>query len=138
MITAAKKLSQVVTHMGIAYALAYAMTGSAVFSGLAVLVEPAINVLLLPFHEAAWAKARRKLREARALYLSVAAEKTSQVGMHAGVAFCVMYLATGSAAVGGIAALLEPICNVLVLPMHDRLWDRIGRSVQAVPRLSAA
>ena len=44
MITAAKRISQVATHMGIAYALAYALTGSAVFSGLAVLVEPVINV----------------------------------------------------------------------------------------------
>jgi uncharacterized membrane protein len=130
MITAAKKISQVATHMGIAYALAYAMTGSAVFSGLAVLVEPVINVLLLPFHEAAWAKRRGKARDARSRYLALAGEKLSQTGLHAGVAFGVMYVATGSAAMGGIAALLEPVCNVLVLPLHDRLWDKLERSGQ--------
>lgn len=131
MITAAKRISQVATHMGIAYALAYALTGSAVFSGLAVLVEPVINVLLLPLHEAAWARWSGKAADARARYLVLAAEKISQTGLHAGVAFSVMYVATGSAALGGIAALLEPVCNVLVLPVHDRLWDSLARGVQA-------
>lgn len=67
MITAAKRLSQVLTHMGIAYVLAYTVTGSAVSSGLAVLAEPVINVLLLPFHEAAWAKWRRGAFERQGL-----------------------------------------------------------------------
>lgn len=138
MITAAKRISQVATHMGIAYALAYALTGSAVFSGLAVLVEPVINVLLLPFHEAAWAKQRRKAPTARARYLTIALEKLSQTGMHAGIAFAVMYVATGSAAMGGIAALLEPVCNVLVLPLHDRLWDSLERGSEAKLGLSGA
>ncbi len=128
MITAAKRISQVATHMGIAYALAYAVTGSAVFSGVAVLLEPVINVLLLPLHEAAWKKWRRHARSVRAAWLGCAAEKISQTGLHAGVAFGVMYVATGSVAMGGIAALLEPVCNVLVLPFHDRLWDSLERS----------
>lgn len=138
MIIAAKRLSQVATHMGIAYALAYAVTGSAVFSGLAVLVEPVINVLLLPFHEAAWAKRHRKAGDARTRYLSVAFEKISQTGLHAGVAFAVMFVATGSVAMGGVAALLEPICNVLVLPLHDRLWDKLEQSSQAGAQLHGA
>jgi uncharacterized membrane protein len=138
MVAAAKKISQVVTHMGIAYALAYAVTGSAVFSSIAVLAEPVINVLLLPFHEAAWTKGRRNLANARARYLAVVAEKVSQAGLHASIAFGVMYLATGSAAMGGIAALLEPVCNVLVLPMHERLWDRLERGGGVGPHLSAS
>jgi len=131
MIVAAKRLSQVLTHMGIAYVLAYTVTGSAVFSGLAVLAEPVINVLLLPLHEAAWARWRRGSFGLRGAWLGTAAEKLSQTGLHAGVAFGVMYLATGSAAMGGIAALLEPVCNVLILPFHDRLWDALERSRQA-------
>ncbi len=138
MIIAAKRLSQVATHMGIAYALAYAMTGSAVFSGLAVLVEPVINVLLLPFHEAAWAKRHRKARGSRARYASLAFEKISQTALHAGVAFGVMAVATGSLALGGLAALLEPICNVIVLPLHDRLWDKLERASQPAAQLSGA
>ena len=133
MITAAKRLSQVLTHMGIGYALAYTVTGSAVFSGLAVLAEPVINVLLLPLHEAAWAKWRSAAVGRRGTWLGAAAEKLSQTGLHGGVAFGVMYLATGSAAMGGIAALLEPVCNVLILPLHDRLWDDLERN-QSIKR----
>lgn len=138
MITAAKRISQVATHMGIAYVLAYAFTGSAMFSGLAVLVEPVINVLLLPFHEAAWARRQRAALTARARYLAVAGEKISQTGLHAGVAFMVMYVATGSAAMGGIAALLEPVCNVFILPLHDRLWENLERSGQVHPACQPA
>jgi len=135
MITAAKRLSQVITHMGIAFALAYTVTGSAMFSGLAVIVEPVINVLLLPFHEAAWAKRRGLARDARSRYMAVAGEKISQTCLHAGVAFGVMYVATGSFAMGGIAALLEPVCNVIILPLHDRLWENLEQANAPAGRL---
>jgi uncharacterized membrane protein len=138
MLTAAKRLSQVATHMAIAYTLAYAVTGSTLLTGLAVIAEPVINVLLLPFHEAAWAKWHRGASGRQAAWLAGAAEKLSQTAMHAGVAFGVMYAATGSAAMGGIAALLEPVCNVLILPVHDRLWDGLGRSKRAKLHLRAA
>jgi uncharacterized membrane protein len=131
MITAAKRLSQVLTHMGIAYVLAYTVTGSAVVSGLAVLAEPVINVMFLPQHEAAWATWRRGAAGLRGAWLGAVAEKLSQTGLHGGIAFGAMYLATGSVAMGGIAALLEPVCNVLILPFHDRLWDGLERSRQA-------
>jgi len=134
MITAAKRLSQVATHMAIAYALAYTVTGSAALSGLAVLAEPVINVLLLPLHEGAWAVWRRRTAGAGGRYLAAVLEKLSQTGMHAAVAFGVMFIATGSAAMGGIAALLEPICNVLVLPVHDRLWEKLEHGGSGVPR----
>lgn len=54
-----------------------------------------------------------------------AAKTTSQIAVHMGVAFATMYVVTGSAAFGGLAAILEPICNVLVMPLHERLWVRI-------------
>lgn len=54
-----------------------------------------------------------------------AAKTTSQILVHMGVAFATMYVLTGSAAFGGMAALLEPVCNVIVMPLHDRLWARI-------------
>lgn len=55
------------------------------------------------------------------------AQKTSQVLLHMAVAFGVTYGFTGSLAVGGLAAVVEPICNVLVLPLHDRAWGRLRR-----------
>lgn len=125
MVVAAKKTSQVITHMTIAFAIAYALTGSIVFGGLAIIIEPMINVLLLPFHEKAWSAFRLRATAGRGPYLAVASEKLSQAAMHMVVAFSVMYLATGSLTFGGIAAVLEPVCNVLLLPMHDRFWDRL-------------
>jgi uncharacterized membrane protein len=58
----------------------------------------------------------------------VLAQKSSQVVLHMSVAFGVTYICTGSLATGGIAALLEPICNVVLLPLHDRLWKKAGES----------
>ncbi|MGB3290562.1 MAG: DUF2061 domain-containing protein [Burkholderiaceae bacterium] len=52
------------------------------------------------------------------------ARKTSQVALHMSVAFVVTYVCTGSLATGGLAAILEPICNVLLMPLHDRLWSK--------------
>ncbi|EKU83628.1 DUF2061 domain-containing protein [Massilia timonae] len=125
MVIAAKKTSQVITHMAIAFTIAYAMTGSVVFSGLAIIIEPVINVLLLPFHERAWAAVRARATSERDRYMKIAAEKVSQTLMHMGVAFAVIYCATGSLAFGGLAAILEPVCNVLLLPVHDRFWDKL-------------
>jgi uncharacterized membrane protein len=124
MAAAARKSSQVITHMAIGFAIAYAFTGSIALGGLAVLVEPVLNVLLLPFHERAWAP---KVHGAggRRPYFMLSLEMISQTAMHAGVAFLVMFCATGSLAVGGMAAILEPVCNVLLMPLHDKLWDNM-------------
>ena len=54
-----------------------------------------------------------------------AGQTASQIVLHMGVAFGVMYAFTGSLAFGGVAALIEPICNVLLLPLHDRVWGKI-------------
>lgn len=131
MALAARKLSQVITHMTIGFGVMFALTGSVVFSGLVLIVEPVLNVLLLPFHERAWAAVRARFAAKRALVLG--AEKLSQTGLHMAVAFGVIYWATGSMAFGGMAAILEPICNVLLLPVHERLWDRMlqARGLQA-------
>ncbi len=61
------------------------------------------------------------------------ARTTSQIFLHMGVAFTVMYVATGSVAFGGVAAIIEPICNVALLPLHERLWDRIKAAVESAP-----
>jgi len=51
--------------------------------------------------------------------------KTSQVALHMSVAFAVTYAFTGSLATGGVAAVVEPICNVTLMPLHDKLWTRL-------------
>lgn len=60
-----------------------------------------------------------------------AAKTASQVGLHMGVAFGVMYVITGSLAFGGVAAILEPICNVVLLPLHDKAWEKIRARLEA-------
>jgi uncharacterized membrane protein len=128
----ARKGSQVITHLAIGFVIAYAVTGSVALGGLAVLIEPVLNVLLVPFHERAW---HHKLQGAtgQRRYLMLTLEKISLTAMHMGVAFLVLFFATGSAALGGLAAVLEPICNVILMPLHDRVWDnlQLGRKVQA-------
>lgn len=132
MVIAAKKTSQVFTHMAIAFVIAYAFTGSFLFGGLAILIEPVINVFLLPLHEKAWVAMRARATTERERYLRIAAEKISQTLMHMIVAFSVMFVATGSLAFGGMAAVLEPICNVLLLPVHDCFWDRLELRLRGV------
>jgi uncharacterized membrane protein len=136
MIIAAKKVSQVTTHMAIAFGLMYLVTGSIAFGGLAAVIEPIINVALLPLHEGFWhrLRARSALRPAALL----AAEKISQTLFHFIIAIAVVYLATGSLALGGLVAVLEPVLNVIMLPYHDRLWDRLEQRHAAAPRLATA
>ena len=125
MLTAAKTFSQVVTHMSSAFGLAYLLTGSLALGGLAAIIEPVINVALLPLHEKLWHAIRRRHAHSRIGVAALAGEKLSQTCMHMGVAFGVLYWATGSAAFGGLLAVVEPICNVIVLPYHDRLWEKL-------------
>jgi uncharacterized membrane protein len=134
MVTAAKTVSQVGIHTGIAFSLMYFLTGSAAFGGLAAVLEPIINVVLLPVHERFWHGVHQ--RYSRAPLASRAAEKLSQTLMHMAVAFGVMYFATGSLAFGGVAAVLEPIINVVLLPVHDGWWDRLKARLEA-PALAA-
>ncbi len=60
--------------------------------------------------------------------MQIIAFKASQLCLHMGVAFTVTYAFTGSLAVGGVAAVVEPICNVTLMPLHDRLWERYRNS----------
>jgi uncharacterized membrane protein len=46
--------------------------------------------------------------------------------VHFTVAFSVAYLLTGSVAVGGLVALVEPLCNTVAFHFHERVWAWIG------------
>jgi uncharacterized membrane protein len=131
----ARKGSQVITHLAIGFASTYAVTGSIALGGLAVLIEPLLNVLLVPFHERAWHRRLHGLSGQRRYgrYVVLTLEKCSLTAMHMGVAFGVLYWATGSVAFGGLAAVLEPVCNVVLMPLHDRVWDNVqsDRKLQA-------
>jgi uncharacterized membrane protein len=117
-VAAARTVSQVIAHMAIGFSIAWLLTGSAILGGVAILIEPLINVLLVPLHDA-----RRRT-------VVLAAEKVSQTVMHMAIAFGVMYAFTGSLAFGGLAAVLEPVCNVVLLPFHDRAFQAVMARLQ--------
>lgn len=137
MVTAVKTASQLATHMGIAFAIMYGLTGSVAFGGASAMIEPVCNVALLPLHQRLWAYWQARAGNQRRYYALLALEKLSQTGLHMIVAFIVMYGLTGSLAFGGIAALMEPVANVLILPVHDRLWQRLAARLRR-PDLAGA
>jgi len=53
--------------------------------------------------------------------------------MHFCIAFSVTYALTGSIAIGGLVAAIEPLCNSVGFYFHEKVWQRFERS-----RLSAA
>ncbi|SEI55092.1 Uncharacterized membrane protein [Azotobacter beijerinckii] len=44
--------------------------------------------------------------------------------MHFCIAFVVAYALTGSIAVGGLVAAVEPLCNSVGFYFHEKLWQR--------------
>lgn len=55
----------------------------------------------------------------------------SFAAIHFSVAFSVGYIMTGSLAVGGAIALVEPACNTVAYFFHEKLWQRLGNSEPA-------
>lgn len=54
--------------------------------------------------------------------------KTISFGaVHMTVAFAVAYAMTGSVAVGGAVALVEPVVNTVAYFFHEKVWERFGR-----------
>ena len=58
--------------------------------------------------------------------------------LHFGIAFGVAWALTGSVLVGGAVALVEPAVNTLGFHLHEKAWQRWGRSGGAGPREHAA
>lgn len=46
--------------------------------------------------------------------------------MHMSVAFAVVYLMTGSLALGGAVAMIEPAINTIAYFFHEKVWERFG------------
>lgn len=47
--------------------------------------------------------------------------------VHFTVAFTVGYLMTGSIAIGGAVALVEPLCNTFAFHLHEKAWSRFEK-----------
>lgn len=55
------------------------------------------------------------------------AKTLSFAAVHFSVAFTVGYTMTGSMAVGGAIALVEPACNTVAYFFHEKIWQNIER-----------
>lgn len=65
--------------------------------------------------------------------------KTLSYGiLHIISGFTIAYLLTGSVAVAGGIALLEPVANTVVFYLHEKVWKRIPERPQTQPRGAAA
>lgn len=56
--------------------------------------------------------------------------------MHFCIAFAVTYVLTGSIAVSGLVAAVEPLCNSVGFYFHEKLWSRLEarKRANAIPR----
>ena len=53
------------------------------------------------------------------------AKTLSFAALHFSVAFGVGWALTGSVAVGGALAVVEPACNTIAYYFHEKVWKRI-------------
>ena len=52
------------------------------------------------------------------------AKTMSFAAVHFAVAFSVGYVITGSIAMGGMIALIEPVCNTVAYYFHEKAWEK--------------
>jgi len=58
--------------------------------------------------------------------------------MHFCIAFSVAYALTGSIAVGGLVAVVEPLCNSVGFYFHEKFWRRFEQDESPRSERSAA
>lgn len=49
---------------------------------------------------------------------------------HFSVAFLIVFLLTGDAALGGVVGVVEPAFNTVAYHFHERIWEKIRRRRQ--------
>src|SRR5262245_51718082 len=57
--------------------------------------------------------------------------------VHFTVAFTVAHVLTGSIAVGGLVALVEPLCNTVAYHLHEKAWHATPRAAKSRQPVSA-
>ncbi|MFD1245218.1 DUF2061 domain-containing protein [Paralysiella testudinis] len=58
-----KTITFAILHFGVAFSVAYLLTGSIGISSAVALIEPMVNTVVFYFHEKAWQRAERNKRE---------------------------------------------------------------------------
>ena len=57
--------------------------------------------------------------------------------MHFSIAFVLVYLLTGSWAIGGAVAVIEPLVNTVAFYFHDKVWKRLEQRRAQTDALAA-
>lgn len=58
-----KTITFAILHFGVAFSVAYVLTGSIGISGAVALIEPIVNTVVFYFHEKAWSRYERNKTE---------------------------------------------------------------------------
>ena len=127
---ARKTATFAVLHLAIAVSLGWLLTGSLVLAGLITLVEPALNTAAHAAIDAFWSRRHGDAPSLRKTALFTV--------VHFGNAVMVAWALTGSLAVAGALALLEPMANAVALYWFDRWWSRQPAMTVAMSTAAAA
>ena len=120
-----KTLTFGLVHVSVAVAVGWALTGSFVLAGLLALIEPAVNTAAYHFFDRAWT---------RHAHAGPSLAKVSSFGaLHLLIAVGVGWALTGSLAVAGTMALVEPAANSVALYFFERWWMRREPAPSALP-----
>lgn len=113
-----KTASFAVLHLAIAVALGWLLTGSFVLAGLITLIEPALNTLAHHRFDGWWQRRHGPAPSWRKNALFAL--------LHFVNAVAVAWALTGSLAIAGLLALIEPLANAVALYGFDHWWLRRG------------
>ena len=64
-----KTITFAMLHFGVAFSVAYVLTGSIGISSAVALIEPMVNTVVFYFHEKAWNRYERKKSKKQAILL---------------------------------------------------------------------
>lgn len=120
-----KTLAFGLVHVSVAVAVGWALTGSFVLAGLLALIEPTLNTAAFHVFDGLWT---------RRAGTGPSLAKSSTFGvLHLLIAVGVGWALTGSLAVAGAMALVEPAVNSVALYFFERWWMRRESGPQALP-----
>ena len=114
-----------VVHLMIALSIGYLLTDSLILAGLISLVEPALNTIVHAVFDRWWTRRHGEEPAFRKTVLFAM--------MHFVNAVAVVWALTGSVAIAGALALIEPVANAAALHAFDRWWARGRRKLAASP-----
>ena len=105
-----------IVHLAIAVTLGYLLTGSFVLAGLITLIEPALNTAAHWWFDGWWTRKHGPVPSLR--------KSASFAVIHFTNAVAVVWALTGSLAIAGALAVIEPLANAVALHFFDRWWSR--------------